>query len=97
MERNYEAEYKALVNRTVRGTKIRAFFLGYNHERTERYFDSHQRQIFDLEHEATDKNREIKMTRENLNLEFKLFELRTRIIYSNMFFDKFPEEKVTKK
>lgn len=51
-QRDYSAEMSALLRKSIRGLRIRGFVLGYGSMWTERYINSRNKKIFDLEKAA---------------------------------------------
>lgn len=74
MERDYVAEYASLLNETVTGIRLRAFFMGYNSQRVEDYLSNQKSKIWKLQDEAYQEKQRIH-TKKNLDLETKLFSL----------------------
>jgi len=84
MEKDYNFEYMRLLKETVGGAKLRAFVLGYSSKSLDRYLDKQQGKLSEIKYAATQENQEIKLTREHMNLEYKLFHIKVKKTCSEM-------------
>jgi hypothetical protein len=80
---NYTDQYGDLLRETIRGAKVRAFFLGYRSNNLNDYLEQQKKALFRLREEASDAGEEIR-NRRNDDLGFKIFTLEARIMKSKI-------------
>ena len=80
---DYPTQYGDLLKETVRGARIRAFFLGYRSNCLNDYIEEQKKALYHLREEAFDAGEEIH-TRKNVDLGFKIFTLEARIMKSKV-------------
>ncbi|MBI2208385.1 hypothetical protein HYU50_02720 [Candidatus Woesearchaeota archaeon] len=79
MARDYVVEYGLLLQETLRGAKVRAFFLGYGSERLDSYLNRRKQKIWVFRNEAYLQGREIH-TSENVKLNSELSGLEVKVM-----------------
>ncbi len=80
---DYIVEYGKLLKETVCGANIRALVFGYRSKTLDNYLDQQKYKIYTLRNNAFDAGQEVH-TRKNLDLNFKLFSLETRVMKYKM-------------
>ena len=85
MGRNYGAEYQSLMKETIWGMKLRAFFFGYGSDITDNYLKNQMTKRSKLEAEASECKKDIPLSKENMDLEFRVYKIKNQIICKSFF------------
>lgn len=73
MERDYRAEYITTLKKTLRGAKVRQFFLGYKSSILDEYLENQHSKLWGIKEDAPE-NDDFALEKKVLDLSRKLFD-----------------------